>query len=231
MDKLREFYECVYDLDEEALMIKMLECLDHIRNKLLVLDDNNKKIYCRMIVSHTWDYLSGLEDFPDVFIGEDLEHLSDRVHNSENLGTEMLFSFFIWLSDSFYLCGISLNNICEELNCPVLLPNEYSRMSYEVMRNGLRLDATKKSGGRKKTAEANITEQADVIRTLIKSAGLKYNSDSNLSVFISWLCGGNSESIRQKGLSQNTGFQNEETLKEKFSIIGLTYEKGNVNNE
>lgn len=86
-----------------------------------------------------------------------------------------------------------------------------------------------KSGQKgKKPATAKTTEQVDVVRTLLKSAGVEANSDVNLSQFISWLCGGSAQSIRVNGLSPNTGYENEEVLKEKFALIGVEYEKGKI---
>ena len=81
---------------------------------------------------------------------------------------------------------------------------------------------------KKKEPTATTPEQVDVIRTLLKSAGVEYSSDVDLAKFISWLCGGTEFSIRNNGLVPNIGYGNEEVLKEKFALIGIKYEKGKI---
>lgn len=81
---------------------------------------------------------------------------------------------------------------------------------------------------RKKVALANTTQQVDVIRTFIKSAGVEYNNDTALAKFISWLCGGTEDSVRKNGIVPNTGYGNENELKKQFASIGIDYDKGTI---
>lgn len=231
MRELREFYSDVIDCDENKLILRGPNLISRIGDKLLTLDDGNKKLYCRIIVNFTWEFLSVTEEFSEVFTGEDLENLNARVFDSEVPGISLLYSFFCDLSNLFYLCGISLYDTCLELEFPPLLPDRNIKLYDYKEREKSKFDITKKTSVTKKNAGAKVTEQADVVRTLLNSAGVKYNSDSNLADFISWLCGGSSETIRQRGLSQNTGFDNEETLKKKFSMIGIEYSRGKLINK
>lgn len=80
----------------------------------------------------------------------------------------------------------------------------------------------------KKVALANTTQQVDVIRTFIKSAGVEYNNDTALAKFISWLCGGTEDSVRKNGIVPNTGYGNENELKKQFASIGIDYDKGTI---
>jgi len=83
-------------------------------------------------------------------------------------------------------------------------------------------------GIRKKLPRAKTTEQVDVIRTFIKSAGIKYKDDTALAEFISWLCGGTGDSVRKNGIVPNTGYGNEKELKKQFASIGIDYDKGTI---
>lgn len=83
-------------------------------------------------------------------------------------------------------------------------------------------------GIRKKLPRAKTTEQVDVIRTFIKSAGVKYKDDTALAEFISWLCGGTEDSVRKNGIVPNTGYGNEKELKKQFANIGIDYDKGTI---
>ena len=76
--------------------------------------------------------------------------------------------------------------------------------------------------------QEQTTQQVDVVRTLLRSAGVEYNNDVKLSEFIEWLCGGSADSIRKNGIVPNTGYENEEVLKEKFLNIGIRYDRGRV---
>lgn len=81
----------------------------------------------------------------------------------------------------------------------------------------------------KKELEATAKMKCDVITALIKTSGYELPTDKALSSFISWLCGGSAESIRQNGLSRYLlGTENQEIIKAKFESIGMLYENGEI---
>ena len=224
MRNIRAFFNKVYDIEisDEEYYVEEEHCLDHICNKLLTMDSTNKKSFCRMIVDHLFYNLGCMEDFNKTFTGKDMEHFRDRVDNASE-GTKYLASFLLQLSAILLFCDIKLNDICVECDHPILLPDEYSKNIYEKLY--FREDLKRKN---KKSAGAKTTQQVDVVRTLLRSAGVEYNNDVKLSEFIEWLCGGSADSIRKNGIVPNTGYENEEVLKEKFLNIGIRYDRGRV---
>lgn len=81
----------------------------------------------------------------------------------------------------------------------------------------------------RRESEATVKMKCEVITALIKVSGYELPTGKALASFIAWLCGGNMENIRQRGLSQNTmGTENQEIIKAKFESIGISYEDGKI---
>ena len=81
----------------------------------------------------------------------------------------------------------------------------------------------------RKESEATVKMKCDVITALIKTSGYELPTNKELASFISWLCGGSAESIRQNGLSRYlSGTENQEIIKAKFESIGMLYENGEI---
>lgn len=81
----------------------------------------------------------------------------------------------------------------------------------------------------RKESKADVYMKCEVITALIKASGYEPPKGIALAPFISWLCGGNIDNIRQRGLSQNTiGPEKQEIIKAKFESIGILYENGKI---
>jgi hypothetical protein len=81
----------------------------------------------------------------------------------------------------------------------------------------------------RRESEATVKMKCEVITALIKVSSYELPTGKALASFIAWLCGGNMENIRQRGLSQNTmGTENQEIIKAKFESIGISYEDGKI---
>lgn len=219
MENIRKYVDYVWgdNFDEDTCYIIRNKCLDAITNKLLTLNENNQHAYCAIIIRYFWSYM---------IVDQDLSEAIDDVDNfmffqdNDYSDTAELISFFCEVSDIFQCFEISLNAESIKLGYKKITPSNREELP--------NLHSKRKF---KKGEVAKITEQTDVIRTLLRSSEVGYSSDVDLSKFISWLCGGASESVRQYGFSKNVGFQNEERLKEKFSMIGLEYERGKIKNK
>lgn len=215
MENIRKYVEYVYssDFDKEGCYIKMFECVDAVTNKLVTMNDSNQKAYSRIILNYIWNYMCVEGEFSDAI--NNIDNYDIAGNDDE---TSELIYFLYELSDVFKCFGISLNQESINLGYKKIVltePNESQVYDRRYFR-------------KKKEPTATTPEQVDVIRTLLKSAGIEYSSDVDLAKFISWLCGGTEFSIRNNGLVPNTGYENEEVLKEKFALIGIEYEKGRI---
>lgn len=76
--------------------------------------------------------------------------------------------------------------------------------------------------------EAKIKMKCDVLTALFKAAGFPIPKNNKFASFISWLCGGSSEAIRQNGFSGHLADKEINTIKEKCKNVGLLYEKGKI---
>lgn len=215
MENIRKYIDYLdsLNLDENEVYTKENECIDAVTNKLLSMNENNQKAYCRVIIEFIWSYVysgdaySALDDIDNYDISDEKD---DEVRNT--------ISFFFSLQSIFKCFNIDINQESISLGYRKISPiNIDEPLEYNIQ-----------NSRKKKPSTAKTTEQVDVIRTLLKSAGVEANSDVNLSKFISWLCGGSADSIRNNGLVPNTGYENEEVLKEKFALIGIEYEKGKI---
>jgi len=214
MENIRKYinYLNSLDLDEEGVYAKEDECIDAVTNKLLSMSENNQKAYCRVILEFIWSY---------VYPSDACSALNDidnyNPNKDENVVVRNTIYFIYRLGTIFSCVNIDMNKESISLGYVEILPKGFNEL-YKNIQNS----------GRKKSPTAKTTEQVDVIRTLLKSAGVEYSSDVDLSKFISWLCGGSADSIRNNGLVPNTSYENEESLKEKFALIGIEYEKGKI---
>lgn len=215
MENIRKYIDYLgsLDLDENEVYIKENECIDAVTNKLLSMNENNQKAYCRVIIEFIWSY---------VYSGDAYSALNDidnyDMFNDENVELRYTMSLLFALQLTFECFNIDMNQESISLGYRKILPNSINKLH----------DYNIQNFKRKKSPTAKTTEQVDVIRTLLKSAGVEYTSDVNLAKFISWLCGGSADSIRNNGLVPNIGYENEEVLKAKFALIGIEYKKGKI---
>lgn len=240
MENIRRYIETVYGEFEsfEQLAVIREECICLIANKLLTMDSTNKELYAKMIskyldsmhnycsINETYvtsndrfvrlkNRLNEINDFDESNTISDEEDIVLHLDNEIDVMVEFIFE----IEDLFNSCDLSLNDHFTALQVP-------SDMIHQKAK-----DALSQKVLRKKLPSAKATEQVDVITTLLNNCNIKYSNDKDLSEFISWLCGGSAESIRQNGIIKNTGYNNEKVLKEKFASIGITYDKGKINNE
>ena len=194
-----------------------IQYTDYVAEKLLTLNENSQKAYCRLILDYIWIGCNSYKEFQ--IIANDIENYELL---SENSPFDEILNCLLRLHEIFSYFGIDLNKESIALNHKKLVSQRSIKNGSSILLQ--RLDNVKG----KKTATAKTTEQVDVIRTLLKSAGVEYSADVNLAKFISWLCGGSADSIRINGLVPNTGYENEEVLKDKFALIGIEYEKGKI---
>ena len=159
--------------------------------------------------------LNEINDFDESNTISDEEDIVLHLDNE----IDVMVEFILEIEDLFNSCDLSLNDHLTALQVP---SDMVQRKAKDVLAQTVL---------RKKLPSAKATEQVDVITTLLNKCNIKYSNDKDLSEFISWLCGGSAESIRQNGIIKNTGYNNEEVLKEKFASIGITYDKGKINNE
>lgn len=81
---------------------------------------------------------------------------------------------------------------------------------------------------RKASAGATTRVQCDVLTALLRAGDFNIPDNKSFASFISWLCGGTSNNIRQRGFYGNLSDENINSIKEKCSLIGLKYEKGKI---
>ena len=81
---------------------------------------------------------------------------------------------------------------------------------------------------RKKTAGATAKVQCDVLTALLRAGNFDIPDNKKLALFISWLCGGSAESIRQRGFCGELSAKDIENIKEACGLIGLKYEKRKI---
>ena len=81
---------------------------------------------------------------------------------------------------------------------------------------------------RKAPAGATARVQCDVLTALLRAGSFGIPDNKSFASFISWLCGGTSNNIRQRGFYGNLSSENIDSIKEKCSLIGLKYENGKI---
>lgn len=75
---------------------------------------------------------------------------------------------------------------------------------------------------------ATAKMKCEIFTALLKALGCTPPSNAELSKFISWLCGGSPESIRQNGFSGTLKNADLEIIKGKLESIGINYENGKI---
>ena len=212
MENIRKYFSFIYTTDDEdEMMYSELETIGAVSNKLLLMSEANQKAYCRVILKQINDWIGVDEELQLVINGS----------KKPDIWEHSILYLSILLNDLFDCFNIDMRQEAKLLGYNEIIP-EY--LEKAVVKRG----TFRHREIRKKFATAKTKEQVDVIRTLLRSAGVEYSSDVNLAQFISWLCGGSADSIRNNGLVPNTGYENEEVLKEKFALIGIKYEKGKI---
>ncbi|WP_195622170.1 hypothetical protein [Bacteroides clarus] len=174
-------------------------------------------------ITITADDIKSLEEAKDYF-DENINESEHFFYSTEEIELKeervwMMVEFIYGINWLFNSCNISLNDYLKVLQVP-------SDMMQQEVR-----DILSQKASRKKLPSAKSAEQVDVIMTLLNGCKVNTPTKETLAEFISWLCGGTVNSIRQNVMCKNTGYNNEEVLKEKFASIGITYEKGKIKNE
>ena len=80
-----------------------------------------------------------------------------------------------------------------------------------------------------KADKATAKNQYGILSALIKASGYTIPDGKKFASFISWLCGGSAESIRQN-VCCKYDCGDEKVLIEKFKSIGIVYEDGKIRN-
>lgn len=75
---------------------------------------------------------------------------------------------------------------------------------------------------------ATAKMKCEIFTALLKALGCTLPSNVEFSKFISWLCGGSPESIRQNGFSGCLKDTDKEIIKERLKSIGISYENGKI---
>lgn len=81
---------------------------------------------------------------------------------------------------------------------------------------------------KKAPAGATARVQCDVLTALLRAGNFDIPDNNKFASFISWLCGGTFNNIRQRGFYGNLSSENVDSIKEKCSLIGLRYENGKI---
>lgn len=214
MENIRAFFE------NETLDI----CVEKISNKLLSIPEYNQKLYAKMLVSEMETHICEISDYNLSRCPDGEWYMDNELVSGINLKIGF-FQLLYSLINIFNYANICIIDIMDELKCKALkkclFDSPYNFVDWEKDRQNY-------ISAKKKVPIAKTTEQVDAILALLKSDSVEYSSDTDLAKFISWLCGGSEKSIRQNGLCRNTGYNNESVLKEKFSLIGLIYDKGKI---
>ena len=217
------------------------EYIENIANKLFAMNKEDRPIYAKLVIECLDSWYSAFDSYEEVKIGEDVICPEDEtcqrtctiyIQERDGIKYDMScvasdISFFVYGVLGLLLdFGIDTKALIDALKgqCKYNSYEELEQINNNAINNpGVDLRFKRIS---KKPPKAKTTEQVDVIRTFIKSAGVEYNNDTALAKFISWLCGGTEDSIRKNGIVPNTGYGNEDTLKRQFSSIGIDYNKG-----
>ena len=75
---------------------------------------------------------------------------------------------------------------------------------------------------------ATAKMKCEIFTTLLKALGYTPPSNVEFSKFISWLCGGSPESIRQNGFIGTLKDADMGIIKERLKLIGIDYESGKI---
>ena len=217
--------------------------VEKIANKLFSMCKEDREIYVKLIVSLIDNYhlicYDRIElityEISDAFTNERIEckgNVYIETFNKDDFDISCVVNDIDFFIESLFCLfldfGIDVHSIIDKSKEKAPLYNEYERMK-EICEKAAESYIFSRSGKvRKKVALANTTQQVDVIRTFIKSAGVEYNNDTALAKFISWLCGGTEDSVRKNGIVPNTGYGNENELKKQFASIGIDYDKGTI---
>ncbi len=190
---------------QDNYYIEQNKCLDAVSNKLLSMDDANKRYYAKMIADYFENRASIDFDLLNAFRSED---------NDRNISDDatLCVAELVWsIAKLFAFCGLDINQYMEVF----IIPGERPVLSVENVK--------------KKIDRSTAKNQYGILCALIKASGHTIPDGKKIASFISWLCGGSVESIRQN-VCCKYDFGDERILKEKFASIGITYEEGKIKN-
>lgn len=227
---------------QDNYVFERTKCLDTVSNKLLSMDDTNKKYYAQMIADYFENNASINFDLFHAFLPDDDKITKDDVRKEIEADGEtateeeitlvwervkqrrminddatLCVAELIWrIAKLFSCCGIDINKFFKTYMIPIECPTFTESADVNI---------NKKKGNDRATAK----NQYGILCALIKASGNTIPEGKKFASFISWLCGGSSESIRQN-VCCKYDCGDESTLKDKFASIGITYEEGKIKN-
>lgn len=195
------------------------ECVENITNKIFMYSEEDRKRYARMVLFYMASNgvlleRDGFTIDPDATFGN-YSYFNELFKEYEYVRLFFLSSVIY----SFYIFDINLEEIAKEAGIydGFLIPN------VPLANKIIAKSSTKALKGDK----ANQKNQYGILSALIKASGYTIPDGKKFASFISWLCGGSAESIRQNACCKyDCGDEN--ILKEKFASIGITYEDGKI---
>lgn len=221
-------------------VFERVKCLDAVSNKLLSMDDTNKKYYAQMIADYFENNASLYFDLFHAFLPDDDKITKDDVRKEiEDAGetaTEEEIDL-VWkrlkqkrtISDDATLCVAELIwHIAKLFSCCGIDVNKFFRI-YMIPIECPAFTEPVDSNIKKKIYKATAKNQYGVLCALIKASGYAIPEGTRFASFISWLCGGSPDSIRQN-VCCKYDCGDEGILKEKFASIGIIYEEGKIKN-
>lgn len=223
---------------QDNYVFERTKCLDAVSNKLLSMDDTNKKYYAQMVADYfennaslyfdllhaflpdddkiTKDDVRGkIEAAGEIATEEEITHVWERIKQRRTISDDatLCVAELIWnIAKLFYCCDIDVNKFFRVYTIPIECPTLTEPTDSNIKKNIYR---------------ATAKNQYGVLCALIKASGYTIPEGTKFAAFISWLCGGSYDYIRQNACCKyDCG--DEKTLKEKFASIGITYEKGKI---
>lgn len=223
---------------QDKYIIEKNKCLDAVSNKLLSMDDTNKKYYAKMIADYFENVASINFDLLNAFLPDNDEiaknDIRKEIEGAGETATEEEITF-VWerakqrrtITDNATLCVAELTwNIAKLFACCNIDINTFFRV-YFIPTERPTLSESTSTNLKSKTDKSTAKNQYGILSALIKASGYTIPDGKKFASFISWLCGGSAESIRQNVCCKyDCGDEN--ILKEKFASIGITYEDGKI---
>lgn len=194
MENIDKFFTFLYDGSFENSGIGYIafrdRCIANIADKALSMNEKNQQVYCRLILDYFWDITYGDEEFNDTFYFEGLDNVEEKLSDK----TEEAIWFLIKISNIFKYCGISMNELSEEMGYKKVTPIYFEKKD-------------KHSTNNKKRAKATSLQQWAVLRVLMEGAVNWRLTDNNnklrfdktkIAEFVSFICGGSPDVIRKQ---------------------------------
>lgn len=248
MENIRNYFECVLDfmieeisknkslkdysiLSLEAIGYKIQrKNLENIANKLLAMNKEDRVIYAKLAIEQLHNWYCSFQCF-----GRRPVRMENNIYVCEYSGIKYEITSIVndvnsFISDFFY--SLYCFNIDSETIIHTLQKESDGVGMHECLcelckeQSKYRIPISKIIGKTKQPPKATIPEQVDVVQTLLRGANITNYDNTKLAEFVSWLCGGSAETIRQR--ISSVGYDNEEALKEKFALLKVKYNEGKI---